>query len=792
MQRPFPAYQGTDPYIFVSYAHTDAAIVFPELRWIREHGFNVWYDEGISPGSRWTDDLASRIRNASTVLYLVTPRSVASENCRNEIDYALDCGRRLLVVHLRPAELAEGQKLSLGSRQAILKHDLKESDFHAKLLEAITEEIEAGEPISLGRDWPTTRRRLLTGAVVAAAAAAVGYPTFQFLSRGASAISQRTEPLLLLIANFDNKAGDPLFSGTLEEALRIGIEAAPFVTLFPRSEATRMLVQGNAGDTLTEENARLIAVREGLELVLIGSVATDGGGYLLSAQAIDPLSGTVHAAAEADADSKLDVLVAVAMLAEGLRKGLGDLTMEVDYMAETFTASSLEAMSAYVAAQTLAADWKHAGAIPHYERALELDPDFARAYAGWAYSAYELGQVEKSNSLWEKALQLLETLSERERYRTLGLYYATAIGNYPKAIESYQQLVERYPADHAAYNNMAVAHFLNLEFEEAQRVGRQVLEIFPKGLLYLGNYALYSMYAGDFEAASRHADQLLSLDPGYHVAYLPLAMLALISNDHVAAAAAYSRMAETDTGGSLADLGTADMAMARGDFETAIETLRSSIARDEEAGNARDAAIKAVWSAEASLELGRASESRVWLESLDPEAAPSQLVAGVEVYVALNDFEAARRITDSLAGRLQRNARAYGGILAGLIELRRENPVDSVDLIAAALQLADLWLGHFLLGRAYFDAGHYVEAMDEFETCLARRGEGTALFLDDVPTFRRVVQLHYWLGRAQEAVGLDQAAAGHFRAYLDGRDLGATLDSVKDAHARYRRLTRQA
>ena len=435
VQKPFPAYQGNEPYIFVSYAHADASTAFPELRRLREHGFNVWYDEGINPGSNWTDDLASRVRESATVLYLVTPRSAASENCRNEIDYAIDCGRRILLVYLRPAELSEGLKFQIGRRQAILKYELRESDYHTKLLQALEEEIEAGARVVLPPDRGTTRRQLLWAGGALALTAGIGYPTYRYV-RGpgsGSAIAQRTEPLPLIIANFTNDAGDPLFTGTLEEALRIGIEAAPFVTSFSRPEATRILAEMDAGDELSEENARLVAVREGLELVLIGSVARDGEAYVLQTQAIDPVAGDVHASADARADTKLDVLSAVGALAEALRKGLGDVSSTADYMAETFTASSLEAMSAYVSAQSLAVDWKHAEAIPFYEQALTYDDEFARAYSGWAYSAYELGQLEKSRSLWERTVALLETLSDRERYRTLGLYYATAMGNYPKA-----------------------------------------------------------------------------------------------------------------------------------------------------------------------------------------------------------------------------------------------------------------------------------------------------------------------------------------------------------------------
>jgi len=83
MERPFPAYQGDEPYIFVSYAHDDAELVYPEISRLKNRGFNIWYDEGIRPGSTWRDEVALALTQCSVFLYFITPRSVASRNCIN-------------------------------------------------------------------------------------------------------------------------------------------------------------------------------------------------------------------------------------------------------------------------------------------------------------------------------------------------------------------------------------------------------------------------------------------------------------------------------------------------------------------------------------------------------------------------------------------------------------------------------------------------------------------------------------------------------------------------------------
>ena len=124
MERPFPAYKGDEPYIFICYAHVDSEIVYPELVWLDEQGCNIWYDEGISPGEEWTEELAQAIRGASHLLYFVTPHSTESRKCRDEINYALDLDIHLLIVHLKETQLSEGLKLSLGLSQAILRYEL--------------------------------------------------------------------------------------------------------------------------------------------------------------------------------------------------------------------------------------------------------------------------------------------------------------------------------------------------------------------------------------------------------------------------------------------------------------------------------------------------------------------------------------------------------------------------------------------------------------------------------------------------------------------------------------------
>ena len=137
MERPFTAYKGSDPYIFVSYSHDDAAVVYPELVRLREAGFNLWYDEGISPGSTWRDEVALALTQCSLFLFFVTPRSVASANCQQELNFSLSRERKMVRVHLEDTELPPGMELSLSDKQAIMRGHYSEDAFLQKLVESV-------------------------------------------------------------------------------------------------------------------------------------------------------------------------------------------------------------------------------------------------------------------------------------------------------------------------------------------------------------------------------------------------------------------------------------------------------------------------------------------------------------------------------------------------------------------------------------------------------------------------------------------------------------------------------
>jgi tetratricopeptide (TPR) repeat protein len=570
--------------------------------------------------------------------------------------------------------------------------------------------------------------------------------------RKQSALDTGIQPVSVLIADLSNRTGDPVFDGTLEEALGVGLEGAAFITNYDREQARQLADEIRPGSQLNEEVARLVAVREGVKVVLAGTIEPAGDGYSLSMRAVNPSDGTILKDVTVAAKGRDDVLSAVGLIAAQVRQALGDTSLEDGKLAdgETFTAASLEAASYYTRAQGLAGRNKDDEAVPLYQKAVEADPEFARAYSGWGLSAFKLGQRTEAAEQWNQALKRLDRMTERERYRTLGLYYSVVSLDYDKAIDNYKQLVELYPADGAAHNNLAISYFMTLDFPQALAEGKRVLEIYPEDIQYRANYALYAMYATDMNTAVEEAGKVVKADPAYYLAYLPLAMQAMTIPDLVAARQVYERVAaHGEAGASFAAIGLADIALFDNAPADAEKILVEAIPKDQASGNEQGVSSKRSALAMAYVKQDKRAQALATLKELTANAGTNaEWVPAALLYIKLGEVAEARKIADELRKQLQPQSRAYAKVIDGMLALREKRAVDAVDALKAALALSDLWLVRFALGEAYFAAGYPAEAKSEFEACVKRRGEVMALFLDDTPTYRYYAPVPHLLAAA--------------------------------------------
>ncbi|HSL22930.1 MAG TPA: protein kinase [Vicinamibacterales bacterium] len=638
---------------------------------------------------------------------------------------------------------------------------------HVRELLADLDAVAHGERVGPRPAGPLTR--LAIAAAALAVLLLVGVAGWWALKSRAPAVVAVPAPLSVVIADFENRAKEPLFEGALEQALGIGIEGASFIGAYPRSDALKAVQQFAPGQRLDVERARLLARREGIKVILAGSIEPAGAGYAIAVRALDAVSGTVLEEARSQASSKGDVLPKMAEVAADLRTELGDTTVVRGGAAgETFTAASLEAASEYSRAQDLAAAERHDRAIEHYRRATELDPNFGRAYSGWALSARKLGRADEAKALYSKALGLLDRMTEREKFRTLGLYYLNVDRNYVKSIENYEQLVQKYPGDGAGWNNLAIAYFRTRNFPKAHEAGAQALKLYPSKILYRNNYALYAMYAGDFRIAVEQAREVAAQEPSQVYAYLPIAMAALANGDAAGARGAYTAMGKAgQLGASLSAMGLGDVALYEGRFAEAERILRDGIAADAANKDAEGGARKHLALAEVHAAAGRTAEAIGAIEAALKLASddPTRVSAG-RLLLHLKRPSRAAEIAAALVKKIQPQSRAYGHLLEAELATDAGDYGGAFDELQNGKALADLWLGRFVSGVTYVKEGSYAVALSELEACEKRRGEATAIFLDDVPTWRYTVPVTYWLARAQEGVGMKQQAAGGYTRYL--------------------------
>jgi tetratricopeptide (TPR) repeat protein len=615
------------------------------------------------------------------------------------------------------------------------------------------------------------RRRWLRPAAAAAVAAvllAVGGWWLYTRGRAAKPAAPHAAQSVL-IADFVNRTGDPVFDGTLEPAFSIALEGASFVTSYSRNQAKKVAAQlqpGTAG--LDETLARLVAVREGVNVVTSGSVEKRGEGYEVSVRALDPATGKKILSGEEKASGKEAVLASVARLAAKVRGALGDRTPEAAQLAaaETFSAGSLEAAHEYAVAQDFqwAGNWEEA--IRHYRKSLDLDSNLGRAWAGLAAVESNRGRRQDAEKNYKEALARIDRMSDREKYRTRGGYYLLT-RNPDNAIEEFTALVKQYPADTAGIANLAFAYFYKRDMARALEEGRRAIAIYPKNVPQRNNVGLYAMYAGDFETGIREPKTVLELNPQFVSGYVGLALSQLGAGRPAEAQETWNRLAKVGpAGASSAAGGRADLALYEGRLKDAGDILEKAIEEDTAAGNSDEAARKLTTLAEARLRQGQTSRAMAASErALTMSRDLAIAVSAARVLVGAGEEKKALAVADELAQRIEPDPQMYALLLRGEVELRRRNTREAIAHFKEAQKKADAWLVRYDLARAYVEGGFYAEADTELDACVKRRGEATALFLDDVPTDRAFAPVSYYVGRAREGLK-SPGAAESYRAFL--------------------------
>ena len=378
-----------------------------------------------------------------------------------------------------------------------------------------------------GGGW---RRRTLLGAPLLTAALIGAF--FLYRSTTTPALTQKDSVVLSSVVN---RTGDTMFDDTLGEALGLQLRQSPFLNLVAEQQvqATLRLMGREPMTPITAEVGREVCQRAGAKALLGGSIAMLGSAYVLTLNAQDCVEGKVIAEEQVQAASKETVLAAMGTAVSAFREKLGESLASIqryDAKIEAATTPSLEALKAYSQALRTRRTTGDFDSVPFFRRAIDLDPEFALAYArlGTVYS--NLGQTEESRKMTTRAYELRDKVSEVERHYIDARYFTTAQPDVQKALDTYKVWLGTYPNDYTALTNSALLHKQQGDLNEAIRKLELATQVAPDQPLGWTNLGQSYFDAGRYADARRVIETAITLQDSTS-ARIGLYQIAVLTGD---------------------------------------------------------------------------------------------------------------------------------------------------------------------------------------------------------------------------------------------------------------------
>jgi eukaryotic-like serine/threonine-protein kinase len=630
-------------------------------------------------------------------------------------------------------------------------------------------------------------------AVVAALliAAMIGGGLF-FRSRRANAL---TEKDTVVLADFVNTTGDPVFDGTLKQALAVQLEQSPYLNLLRESrihDALRFM--GRPPDArLSNDVAREICMREGAKAMLTGSIASLGTHYVITLSALNAQTGDVLAREEKEAESKEQVLKSLDQAASSLRGKLGESIGSVQKFAtplERATTSSLEALQAFSLGQAEHLRLEDSKAIPHLKRAVELDPNFAMAHAtlGVAYS--NLTQGDLAASFITKAFDLKERASERERLYISSHYYDIVTREVEKAIEIYEQWVQTYPRDSVPRDNLALRYQAIGQHEKALASSSEAMRIDPKDVYAFQNVADAYERLNRFDEARAVAEQAAAKNMGRSV-HFTLFDLAFVRGDE-AAERHELELAAGHPDEPILLMFQANAQCALGKLQPARAAFAQSESVSQRLGYKEFSGIILAQQASCEAELGNLKEARQKISDALAIAQDRDTRAIVmDVLPRTGDTARCQKIADDLVRQYPTDTllnRVFVPLAQARSDLQRNQPVQAVARleIATPYELGTgpgtaRYLVNYIRGEAFLGSNQGAKAAAEYQKILDHRG------ID--PWDATYSLSHLGLGRAYALQGNTAAAKSAYQDFFAAwKDADPDLSVLKQAKAEYEKL----
>jgi eukaryotic-like serine/threonine-protein kinase len=640
----------------------------------------------------------------------------------------------------------------------------------------------------------STRWAAVAGATIVVIGLAVG--GWLFFSRNAHALTDKDT---IVVADFSNLTGDPAFDGALRQGLSVQLEQSPFLSIISEQQIRQTLqMMGQPADTkLTPTIARELCQRTASAAVLDGSIAQVGTPYLLTLKAVNCASGESLASTEAQASDKNQVLDALGKTAAEIRSKLGESLSTVQKFntpLEQATTPSIEALKAFSLGFQVHTTAGDAAAIPFYKHAIELDPNFALAYAWLGLSFNSLGELSKDVEFTRKAYELRDRTTEPEKYFITARFHKVVTGNLEKAEEALLLWIQAYPRSAVPHIYLAGAIYpVTGQYAKAVEHGKEAVRLSPN---FSPSYALpiFDYIAlNRFDEAQASYEQAVErkLNSGFFPLFLY--QLAFLRNDP----AGMAQQVASSTGKPAVEdwlLGLeADTAAYSGRLRSARELSRRAVDAAERSGEKEAAATYSAASGLREALFGNADEARrlATLAMKHPAGHDVQYGAALALAYAGDDRQA-QALTDGLSKSFPESTIVqynYLPTLRAKLALRNGNAAEALEGLRAAsryelgettysIYRSTALFPVYVRGEAYLAAHQGSEAAAEFQKILDHRG---IVVNEPIGALAR-----FQIGRAYAMAGDTAKAKDAYQDFFKlWKDADPDIPILKQAKAEY-------
>jgi eukaryotic-like serine/threonine-protein kinase len=628
---------------------------------------------------------------------------------------------------------------------------------------------------------------------------AVALGTFRFFFINKKVL---TEKDTVVLAEFANSTGDPVFDGTLRQGMAVQLEQSPFLSLISEERTQRTLqLMGQPWDArLTPEIAREVCERTASSAVLDGSIASLGSQYVLGLRARDCRTGEVLAEEQVQAEKKENVLNALDQIASKLRARVGESLTTVkkhDTPLAEATTPSLEALKAYSMGWKVLSSTGSAAAVPFFHHAIEIDPKFAMAYAALGRMYGDIGESILSAENTSRAYQLRGRVSDYEKFFISASYDLQVTGNVEKAEQTCELWVQAYPRAMIPHAFLSGAIYPALgKYETSVAEAQIAVELDPD--FSIGYFILSSS-----DLALERADEARNMLQRAFQRNLHSPELAV--QQYVVdfwrddKAKMEEDVAEAQGESGLEDLISNSDALALAYSGHLAEARRTSVRAADLAQKADHPGMAALYETQAALREGLfgnqiAAKQRAVAALGLSKSRDVEYGAGFALALA-GDYSRSQALTNDLANRFPDDTTArfsYVPTLRAVLALKLGEPVRAIELLQTTIPYefgiapgilydSGNFYAVYIRGQSYLAAHQNREAADEFQKILDHRG---IVLSDPIGAL-----VHLQMGRAYASAGETAKAKSAYRDFLAlWKDADPDIPVLKQANAEYAKL----